>query len=313
MMDNMMIIAGPTATGKSAAAVALAKRMNGEVISADSMQVYRGMDIGSAKITEEEMQGVPHHLVDIIEPEEPWNVVLFQERAKKAAQDILGRGRLPIVAGGTGFYIQALLYDIAFTDAGEDTAYRQALTRYAAEHGAEALHDMLRKEDPESAEAIHPNNIKRVIRALEYRRESGTAISAHNTAQRQRQAAYRSILFVLTMDRARLYERIDARVDRMVEEGLVEEVARLRERGLTARDVSMQGIGYRQILQALDGEISMEEAVRIVKRDTRHFAKRQLTWFKREPDAVWIDIGAYEDTEAMLDHMEALARGVFAR
>ena len=312
-MDNMMIIAGPTATGKSAAAVALAKRMNGEVISADSMQVYRGMDIGSAKITEEEMQGVPHHLVDIIEPEEPWNVVLFQERAKKAAQDILGRGRLPIVAGGTGFYIQALLYDIAFTDAGEDTAYRQALTRYAAEHGAEALHDMLRKEDPESAEAIHPNNIKRVIRALEYRRESGTAISAHNTAQRQRQAAYRSILFVLTMDRARLYERIDARVDRMVEEGLVEEVARLRERGLTARDVSMQGIGYRQILQALDGEISMEEAVRIVKRDTRHFAKRQLTWFKREPDAVWIDIGAYEDTEAMLDHMEALARGVFAR
>ncbi|MBQ3392065.1 MAG: tRNA (adenosine(37)-N6)-dimethylallyltransferase MiaA [Lachnospiraceae bacterium] len=313
MMDNMMIIAGPTATGKSAAAVALAKRMNGEVISADSMQVYRGMDIGSAKITEEEMQGVPHHLVDIIEPEETWNVVLFQERAKKAAQDILGRGRLPIVAGGTGFYIQALLYDIAFTDAGEDTAYRQALTRYAAEHGAEALHDMLRKEDPESAEAIHPNNIKRVIRALEYRRESGTAISAHNTAQRQRQAAYRAILFVLTMDRARLYERIDARVDRMVEEGLVEEVARLRERGLTARDVSMQGIGYRQILQALDGEISMEEAVRIVKRDTRHFAKRQLTWFKREPDAVWIDIGAYKDTEAMLDHMESLARGVFAR
>ena len=313
MMDNMMIIAGPTATGKSAAAVALAKRMNGEVISADSMQVYRGMDIGSAKITEEEMQGVPHHLVDIIEPEETWNVVLFQERAKKAAQDILGRGRLPIVAGGTGFYIQALLYDIAFTDAGEDTAYRQALTRYAAEHGAEALHDMLRKEDPESAEAIHPNNIKRVIRALEYRRESGTAISAHNTAQRQRQAAYRAILFVLTMDRARLYERIDARVDRMVEEGLVEVVARLRERGLTARDVSMQGIGYRQILQALDGEISMEEAVRIVKRDTRHFAKRQLTWFKREPDAVWIDIGAYKDTEAMLDHMESLARGVFAR
>ena len=172
---------------------------------------------------------------------------------------------------------------------------------------------MLRKEDPESAEAIHPNNIKRVIRALEYRRESGTAISAHNTAQRQRQAAYRAILFVLTMDRARLYERIDARVDRMVEEGLVEEVARLRERGLTARDVSMQGIGYRQILQALDGEISMEEAVRIVKRDTRHFAKRQLTWFKREPDAVWIDIGAYKDTEAMLDHMESLARGVFAR
>ena len=312
-MDNMMIIAGPTATGKSAAAVALAKRMNGEVISADSMQVYRGMDIGSAKITEEEMQGVPHHLVDIIEPEETWNVVLFQERAKKAAQDILGRGRLPIVAGGTGFYIQALLYDIAFTDAGEDTAYRQALTRYAAEHGAEALHDMLRKEDPESAEAIHPNNIKRVIRALEYRRESGTAISAHNTAQRQRQAAYRAILFVLTMDRARLYERIDARVDRMVEEGLVEVVARLRERGLTARDVSMQGIGYRQILQALDGEISMEEAVRIGKRDTRHFAKRQLTWFKREPDAVWIDIGAYKDTEAMLDHMESLARGVFAR
>ena len=306
----LLIVAGPTATGKSDSAVELALRMNGEVISADSMQVYRGMDIGSAKVTVEEMRGVPHHLIDCAGPEENWNVVRFQKEARQAVEDIISRGRLPILCGGTGFYIQALLYDIDFTQMEENTPLRERLSAMAAEKGPEAVHALLAKKDPASAAAIHPNNLKRVIRAIEFMEESGGSIAAHNLQQRERESAYRSVFFVLTMDRARLYERIDRRVDIMMERGLVEEVARLRAMGIQRDSTSMQGIGYKQVYGYLDGEYDLEEAVRLIKRDTRHFAKRQLTWFKREKDVIWTDLDRFENRQQMWDHMQTTAENI---
>ena len=306
----LLIVAGPTATGKSDSAVELALRMNGEVISADSMQVYRGMDIGSAKVTVEEMRGVPHHLIDCADPSENWNVVRFQKEARRAVQDIASRGRLPILCGGTGFYIQALLYDIDFTQMDENTPLRDRLSALAAEKGPEAVHALLLEKDPASAAAIHPNNLKRVIRAIEFMEESGGSIAAHNSQQRERESAYRSVFFVLTMDRARLYERIDRRVDIMMERGLVEEVARLRAMGIQRDSTSMQGIGYKQVYGYLDGEYDLEEAVRLIKRDTRHFAKRQLTWFKREKDVIWTNLDRFENRQQMWDHMQATAENI---
>lgn len=285
----LVILTGPTAVGKTALSVRLAKALNGEIISADSMQVYRQMDIGSAKVTQAEMEGVRHHLIDVLEPEEEFNVVLFQKLAKEAILDITARGRLPILAGGTGFYIQSVLYDINFTDTSEDTTYRQNLEQLAAKEGPLKLHALLQKADPLAAGQIHPNNIKRVIRALEYHAQTGEQISAHNETQRQKEAAYNSRYFVLTDDRARLYQRIDKRVDQMLAQGLLEEVRGLKDRGLTKEMVSMQGLGYKEILSYLDGETDLERALYLIKRDTRHFAKRQLTWFKREKDVIWVD------------------------
>ena len=306
----LLIVAGPTAAGKSDSAVELALRMNGEVISADSMQVYRGMDIGSAKVTREEMRGVPHHLIDCVDPSENWNVVRFQKEARRAVRDITSRGRLPILCGGTGFYIQALLYDIDFTQMEENTPLRERLSAMAAEKGPEAVHALLVQRDPASAAAIHPNNIKRVIRALEFMEEGGGSIAAHNSQQRERESAYRSVFFVLTMDRGKLYERIDRRVDLMMERGLVEEVARLRAMGIQRDSTSMQGIGYKQVYGYLDGEYDLEEAVRLIKRDTRHFAKRQLTWFKREKDVIWTDLDRFENRQQMWDHMQTTAENI---
>ena len=264
----LVIVAGPTASGKSDTAVELALRLGGSVISADSMQVYRGMDIGSAKITEAEKRGVPHYLIDCIDPEEEWNVVTFQEQARQAIRQILDQGRLPILCGGTGFYIQSVLYDIDFTEMDSQPDYRLALEREAREKGPQVLYDRLVLADPEAARAIHPNNVKRVIRALEFHLKSGgQKISRHNEEQRARQAAYDCVFYVLTMDRARLYERIDRRVDIMMEKGLVQEVLGLRERGLTPADVSMQGIGYKQILESMEGLYDLEEAVYRIKRD----------------------------------------------
>lgn len=307
----LLIIAGPTATGKSAAAAELALRMNGAVISADSVQVYRGMDIGSAKVTSEEMRGVPHYLIDCADPSESWNVVRFQKEAREAAHRIASQGKLPILCGGTGFYIQALLYDIDFTQMEENTPLRADLAAIARDQGPEALHAMLREKDPASAKAIHPNNVKRVIRALEFVTESGGSIAAHNSEQRRRQSAYRSVYLVLTMDRAKLYERIDRRVDIMMEQGLLEEVRRLRDMGIPRDSTAMQGIGYRQIYSYLEGDHSLEEAVRLIKRDTRHFAKRQLTWFRREQDVIWIDLDQFESRKALWDHMQRTAENIF--
>ncbi len=300
----LVIITGPTAVGKTALSVKLAKQLNGEIISADSMQVYRHMDIGSAKVTREEMDGVPHHLIDVLDPREEFNVVTFQRMAREALQGIYARGHLPIIAGGTGFYIQALLYDIDFTETDEDTSFRKELEEKAETEGPGVLHRMLAEVDPESAAAIHANNVKRVIRALEFYKQTGTRISAHNERERQKKSPYQFFYYVLTTERPVLYERIDRRVDLMMEQGLVEEVRQLKEMGCTRELVSMQGLGYKEILAYLEGETSLEEAVYILKRDTRHFAKRQLTWFKRERDVRWLNLPEFDnDREQVLAHI----------
>ncbi len=289
MKKPLIILTGPTAVGKTKASIDLAKALNGEIISADSMQVYKYMDIGSAKIRPEEMQRVPHHLVDVLEPNEEFHVVRFQQMAKQAMQEIYDKGKVPIVVGGTGFYIQALLYDIDFTESNEDNAYRSQLEQIAKEQGAQHLHDMLREVDPESADVIHANNVKRVIRALEFYKQTGEKISQHNETERAKESPYDFCYFVLTDQRQHLYERIDHRVDQMLQEGLVAEVEALKNKGYTKDMVSMQGLGYKEILDYLNGECTLEEAVYVLKRDTRHFAKRQLTWFRRERDVIWID------------------------
>lgn len=283
-----IILTGPTAVGKTALSIQLAKALGGEIISADSMQVYRHMDIGSAKIRSEEMQGVRHHLIDILEPWEDFNVVIFQRLARECMQGIYERGNIPILTGGTGFYIQAVLYDIDFTENEEDTDYRKELEKLAAEKGKAHLHRMLQEVDEASAMAIHENNIKRVVRALEFYKMTGRKISEHNEAERKKESAYHSCYFVLNDNRNELYKKIDARVDKMIADGLVEEVERLKQMGCRRDMVSMQGLGYKEILSYLENEISLEQAIYLIKRDTRHFAKRQLTWFRRERDVVWV-------------------------
>ena len=286
---RLVIVSGPTAAGKSAAAVSLALKIGGEIISADSMQVYRHMDIGSAKIREEEMRGVPHYLLDVLEPEEEFNVTVFQEMAREAMEKIYENGHIPIIAGGTGFYIRSVLYDTAFTENDTDKDYRHELEALGKEKGPGYLHELLRARDPASADAIHENNMKRVIRALEYLHDTGEPISAHNARERSKQSPYDFRYFVLTMDRAHLYERIDARVDQMMAQGLLQEVEALRARGIPRNAVSMQGLGYKQLMKYLDGENTLADAVAAIKQETRHFAKRQLTWFRREPEIIWVD------------------------
>lgn len=288
-MKPLIILTGPTAVGKTELSIALAKAVNGEIISADSMQVYKYMDIGTAKISPEEMQGVPHHLIDILEPDTAFNVTMFQKLAREALQGIYERGKIPVVVGGTGFYIQALLYDIDFSEETGDMSVRKSLERLAAERGPEYLHEALAKVDPESAEQIHANNVKRVIRALEYYRMHGEKISLHNENERQKKSPYDFFYFVLTHDRQVLYDRIEKRIDLMVRQGLIEEVRGLMERGYDRSLVSMQGLGYKEIIPYLNGEYTLDEAIYVLKRDTRHFAKRQLTWFRRERDVQWLD------------------------
>ena len=295
--DPLVIIAGPTAVGKSETAVALAEKIDGSIISADSMQVYHGMDIGTAKITEEEMRSIPHYLIDVLQPDEPFHVVRFQEMAERAIQEIREAGRIPIICGGTGFYIQALLYGIDFTETTADPALRQELEDLAKKEGPEALHEMLAQIDPMSAQQIHPHNIKRQIRAIEFYRHSGTPISEANARERQKPPSYNAAYFCLTMDRTTLYARIDLRVDQMIEKGLLDEVKHLHDLGYEKDMVSMQGLGYKEILLYLDGEIPFEEAVYRIKRDSRHFAKRQLTWMNREKEVLWIKREDYPKTE----------------
>lgn len=302
MKKPLIILTGPTAVGKTKLSISLAKAIGGEIISADSMQVYKGMDIGSAKIKKEEMEGVPHYLIDVLEPKEEFHVVRFQQMAKAAMETIYANGHIPIVVGGTGFYIQALLYDIDFTENEEDHAYRQELEALVKEQGAAYLHNMLQQVDEVSANEIHANNIKRVIRALEFYKQTGTRISEHNAREREKESPYAFCYFVLNDDRAKLYARIDQRIDEMVKEGLVSEVQKLKEQGATRDMVSMQGLGYKEILDYLDGRTSLEEAIYILKRDTRHFAKRQLTWFKRERNVSWIHKDAYQYDETKILH-----------
>ena len=309
MKKPLIILTGPTAVGKTKASIELAKALNGEIISADSMQVYKHMDIGSAKIRSEEMDGIKHYLIDELEPDEEFHVVRFQQMAKAAMEEIYAKGKVPIVVGGTGFYIQALLYDIDFTENEEDTSYRTELESIADEKGADHLYEMLRDVDPESADAIHANNVKRVIRALEFYKLTGQKISEHNEKERLKESPYDFCYFVLNDDRKLLYDRIDLRIDKMLEEGLLEEVTTLKNKGYTKDMVSMQGLGYKEILDYLNGECSLDEAIYILKRDTRHFAKRQLTWFRRERDVIWVDKDNYDHDEGkildvMLTHVK---------
>ncbi len=313
MKKPLIILTGPTAVGKTKLSIALAKAVKGEIISADSMQVYRGMDIGSAKIRPEEMEGVPHHLIDVLEPWEDFHVVHFQKLAKQAMKEIESRGHIPILTGGTGFYIQALLYDIDFTEEKEEGETRKALEAFAEKEGAGSLHARLEAVDPKAALEIHPNNVKRVIRALEYFEETGKRISEHNEEQREKSSPYNFAYFVLNDERERLYARIEERIDEMLKDGLVEEVKRLKNAGCSRGMVSMQGLGYKEILAYLEGELSLEEAVRVLKRDTRHFAKRQLTWFRRESDVIWTEkaVFGYDDEKILAFLMEEIKeRGI---
>ena len=300
----LIILTGPTAVGKTALSIQLAKAVGGEIVSADSMQVYRHMDIGSAKVTKEEMEGIPHYLIDVLEPQDDFNVVTFQTLARQAMNEIYSHGNIPVITGGTGFYIQALLYDIDFKENDEKNLVREELEQLAKDLGdkaPEALHEKLSQVDPEAAKQIHANNIKRVIRAIEYFKQTGEKISEHNEEMRQKESPYNFLYYVLTRDRKTLYERIDKRVDIMMENGLVEEVKNLKAMGCYRGQTSMQGLGYKEILDYLDGDCTLEDAVYILKRDTRHFAKRQLTWFRRERDVRWLDLDEYHgDTGRIL-------------
>ncbi len=294
MARPLIVLTGPTAVGKTGLSIELAGALGGEIISADSMQVYRHMNIGSAKVTREEMKGIPHHLIDVLEPTEDFNVVIFQKMAKEALTRIYERGRIPVIAGGTGFYIQSLVYDIDFTENDSDLSLRRELETAASGKGPEYIHQMLREIDPVSAEQIHANNIKRVIRAIEFYKKTGRRISEHNQTERRKQTPYDLFYYVLNIDRKVLYERIDRRVDEMIKQGLVEEVKHLAGLGCTRDMVSMQGLGYKEILDYLEGRCSLDEAVYTIKRDTRHFAKRQITWFKRERDVRWLNWEEFE-------------------
>ena len=296
----MVILTGPTAVGKTELSIKLAKAINGAIISADSMQIYKYMDIGSAKITPREMQGIKHYLVDELMPEDDFNIYRFKQMALEALEEIYSEGKLPIIVGGTGFYIQGLLYDIDFTKQDVDMSYRHKLQKFADENGAHALHELLKDIDPVSYETIHENNIKRVIRALEYYEQNNEPISKHNEQERTKESPYNFAYFVLNDMRQNLYNRIDKRVDIMMEEGLLDEIQKLKNMGYTKDMVSMQGIGYKEMLRYLDGEYSLEDAVEKVKQESRRFAKRQLTWFRREKEVIWIDKDKYDYDEGRI-------------
>ena len=298
-----IVLTGPTAVGKTALSIRLAKALNGSIISADSMQIYKRMDIGSAKIMPEEMEGIPHYLVDELEPTDEFNVYIFQKMARRAMQEIYQENRIPIITGGTGFYIQALLKDIDFSESKGASPFRAELEEIARTKGPFVLHQMLQELDPAAAAEIHPQNVKRVVRAIEFYKETGSPISEHNQREREKESPYDYVYFVLTDDRKRLYERINQRVDLMLAQGLTEEVRALQREGMTADHQSMKGLGYREYFPYFEGQITLPEVIEQIKLDTRHFAKRQLTWFKREKNVVWINRQDYASDEEILQFM----------
>ncbi|PYG87543.1 tRNA dimethylallyltransferase [Ruminiclostridium sufflavum DSM 19573] len=306
-MNRVIVIAGPTASGKTSLSIELAGRMNGEIISADSMQLYKYMDIGTAKPTENEMRGIKHYLIDEVLPSEEFNVVKFKELAEKYIKEIVEKGKQPIVVGGTGLYISSLIDNINFSESECDWELREALKNEAEEYGSQYLHDKLKKVDEESADNIHPNNVKRVIRALEVFYQTEKPMSYHNEMSRGIPPSFTYNTIGLTMDRQRLYERINKRVDIMIKNGLVEEVKRLVELGFADSITSMQGIGYKEILSYLKGKSTLDEAVEIIKRDSRRYAKRQLTWFKRMKEIKWFSIDNYGNNhnvaEAVINYL----------
>lgn len=298
MKKPLIVIAGPTACGKTDLSINLAEKIGGEIISGDSMQVYKLMDIGTAKPTAEETRGIPHFLIDDLYPDEEYNVMIFQKKAKEYMKGIYDRGHIPIIVGGTGFYINALVYDNDFTEE-ESSSIRDELYRIAETEGKEKLHDMLADIDVEYAKSIHPNNVKRVARAIEYYRLTGEKMSEHNKSAKEKESPYNTAFFVLNMDRQKLYERIDMRVDIMMENGLENEVRKLIDMGYSPELVSMQGLGYKEFIPYFNGEISLEKAVDDIKKYTRHFAKRQLTWFRRQTEGIWIDMTGGDKEKAL--------------
>ena len=307
-MKDIIVVAGPTAVGKTEYAIKIAKEIGGEIVSCDSMQLYKYMDIGSAKPTPEELVQVKHYLVDEIDPREPFSVVEYQKRAKEAIAEIHAKGKTPVISGGTGLYLNSLLYEMDFGAPPADDTYRKELEQLAVEKGPEELHRKLAEKDPAAAERIHPNNIKKVIRALEAVEKSGEGIKPFD-AVKQENPEYRSFLIGLTRDREELYNRINLRVDILMEQGLLEEVQGLFNMGLTEENISMKGIGYKELIQHLRGEYTLEEAVAKVKQNTRHYAKRQLTWFRRYDKMQWFDLSTYNTKdEALGDMLEWLKR-----
>lgn len=303
-MKKLVVLTGPTAVGKTDISIELAKRINGEIISADSIQVYQYMDIGSAKITGQEMDGVKHYLIDVLKPDEEFNVHVFQQMAKQCMTEIYAKGKIPVIVGGTGFYIQSVLYDIQFDETNENHEYRIYLEQLAKEKGNRYLHGILRNIDPKSADSIHYNNVKRVIRALEYNHDTGKLISQHNEQQRENKSPYNFAYFVLNDDRELLYSRINKRVDHMIDAGLVDEVRNLISMGYDTDLVSMQGIGYKEMSEHIRGALTLEEAVELIKKNTRHFAKRQLTWFRREKNVTMINCNEHNhDKSKILNEM----------
>ena len=306
MKKPLIVIGGPTACGKTGFSIKLAKEIGGEIISADSMQVYRYMDIGTAKVTPEEADGIPHYLIDEFDPDEEYNVMLFQQKAKAYMEQIWAEGKVPILVGGTGFYINALLYDNDFTETENDTTYREECYKLAQEQGPEVLFERLKAVDPEYAEIMHANNVKRVTRALEYHYLTGQKFSEHNAEQKEKETPYDAAVIILNMDREKLYERIELRIDIMMEQGLLEEVKSLLDKGYTPDLVSMQGIGYKEFIPYFNGECSLEEAVIQLKTNTRRFAKRQLTWFRRQIDGLWVDLTTASGEDVMRNVMDYL-------
>ncbi|KIL39503.1 tRNA delta(2)-isopentenylpyrophosphate transferase [Gordoniibacillus kamchatkensis] len=310
MKPPLLIVLGPTAVGKTKLSLELALRYNGEIVSGDSMQVYRGMDVGTAKATPQERALVPHHLIDIHDPDYPFSVAEFQQLAHEAIADIAARGKLPMLVGGTGLYIESLCYGFEFTDVGIDERYRRELADYAEAHGDEALHAKLHAVDPASAAKLHPNDRRRIIRALEIERLSGKPLSEHLAGQKK-ESPYECCFIGLTMEREALYRRIDQRVDAMLAEGLVDEVRRLLRAGYTSEHISMQGIGYKEIAAYLAGEVSLEEAASTLKRNTRRFAKRQLSWFRHMRDIHWIDVTHAQNFFEQVRYIHGILAGKF--
>ena len=306
MKKPLIVIGGSTACGKTGFSIQLAKKIGGEIISADSMQVYRYMDIGTAKVTPEEADGVPHYLIDEFDPDEEYNVMIFQQKAKAYMEEIWAKGKVPILVGGTGFYINALLYDNDFTETENDTSYREECYRLAQEQGPEVLFERLKEVDPAYAEIMHANNVKRVTRALEYHYLTGQKFSEHNAEQKEKETPYNAAVIILNMDREKLYERIELRIDLMMEQGLLEEVRGLLEKGYSPDLVSMQGIGYKEFVPYFNGECTLEEAVTQLKTNTRRFAKRQLTWFRRQIEGLWVDMDKATGEKVMEDVLSYL-------
>lgn len=302
MKSPLITISGPTACGKTAVSVELAKIINGEIISADSMQVYKYMDIGTAKITVDEMQGIKHYLIDVLMPDDEFSIAVFQKMAKEAMAEIYSKGKMPILVGGTGFYVNGLIYDNDFTPGEKDDKMRLELEKEAEEKGNDYVHDILKELDPEYAKTVHPNNLKRVIRAIEYCRDTGEKFSDYNARERLREPAYDVKNFILNMDREVLYNRIEKRIDMMIENGLVNEVKSLMDKYPTNL-VSMKGLGYKEIIGYLKGEYSLDEAIYILKRDTRHFARRQLTWFKHQSNGEWVDVLDFDSLQSVAQYI----------